>query len=279
MSRDMRNQFSTSTRLESNPGSPLQTFDRSAATINLVKQWEDMDLPNFVNKLSTRIALKADAGKVEGLAQMLNVLERDMRKQFATIPPPDRMEQTLDPSRLSSPRSGAMNAINVDISTVASGHLRLVVMWFRRLIEVLVGATNPSLSSNATNPSLRSNARREDVSLFDRTTHQALIDFLEFCIPPQDGQDVAALPGIQSPGRMHQGSHPRIDFVERKLTEVNNTLALKADVAEVDRLAGMIQTLSDGTFDRALQTQWKVTRPVSAPKVRALNTGRPNTFR
>jgi hypothetical protein len=197
--------------------------------------------------------------------------------------------QTVDPSRAKAPLEEtqtinpprATSSLEQTQTLAPKRHLipaslpacsNQVANWFRCLVELLVSATDPRSETDVSRVG-GGFLYGSEVSLFDRRTRQGLLDILDSCAASAFALNLSAEETLAN-GRtlqiLREESQPRAKseflekFLEKKFDEIEKTIALKADVSEVSRLASMIQSFSDGTYGQALRTQQVVTRPTSA---------------
>lgn len=215
------------------------------------------DLVKRIRELSVQVALKADKGRVEAFEQALRDLKEELGSEPMATTGFNQMSyttgQNLDSPHLSLGSNQARSTVGVRLC---------------RLIELLVSATDPR--SNGVVRVGGGYQFNDDVSLFDKSTHQAMYDLLQLCSgtqPRLEAGSSAIIAPVQTnadPTLLPGQANPRIDSMEKKLTEVSNIVALKANADDVGRLATQLAALSDGTLTQALRTQRVVSRPTSA---------------
>lgn len=228
----------------------------------LVVEWPR--IAKAINELSVQMALKADRGKMDGIEQTIGDLKEELCSQ-GLITFSARVEQ----SKGWSPNvSQTIDAANISTNaTEVRRNGSNIGSWFCRLVELLICATDArSTGAYRVGGGFQ---YKDDISLFDKTTHQAMVDLLASC---STGHEITNLASTQ-PLALNRPTSPRVHSLERKLAEISGIIALKADQIEVTRLAAQLQALSDGGLSQAIRTQRVVTRPTSARK-----GGRPLPF-
>jgi hypothetical protein len=238
LKKDTRNQFDMIARLDQSRATGLLTASQIA---DLSKAKAPLEETQTASQIADLSKAKAPLGETQ-------TLDPSRATPFL------EQTQTLAPKRQLIPASLPACSNNV-------------ANWLRCLVELLVSATDPRSETAA----MRVGGGflyGSDVSFFDRRTRQGLLDILDSCTPAAFSLNLSAEETLAN-GRtlqiLREESQPqaRIELIEKKFDEIDKKIALKADAAEVSKLALMIQSFGDGTYGQALRTQQVVTRPTS----------------